>query len=321
MPIQCPNCVTDGYCQLQNCKLAHSPDCSKGSLCTKPDCVFMHPTLKCFDYKKCKLYECKLRHGKSRDWKCGDAEHCDNKSCKLLHPISASSKPPSASAALSTPPPSTPNKTDFKISGSFPNGISSVSDSMSSAKSHKKAASTPTTASTHPPHHAPSRPSCPLGDRCTSSLCMRVHPPRPLEKALLQEPPPGMCGHFMSVQAARNAHMIKLEAVATEAFRLLQKEPEQHPEKRQEQVAILEAVQAQALELSQQLNNFDLAVLQCVDTARSVIVEDVKEAKKRIKREIYRLKLALPALSMRHDIEQSVRGSQFVVIQGATGSG
>ena len=132
--------------------------------------------------------------------------------------------------------------------------------------------------------------------------------------------------------------------------------------KRQEQRAIRDAVEAQALELSQQLRNFDTAILQCIEcittTSDEIVntslskqtenlkieggIDNVKKTqndtngvtklsqmqqnlmksvKKRIFREIYRLNLALPALSLRHDVELHVSESQFVVIQGATGSG
>ena len=144
-----------------------------------------------------------------------------------------------------------------------------------------------------------------------------------------------MGGHFKSIKEARVVHLNKLSAVSTQAFRLCQQAPQQSTVKRQEHAAILEAVQAQALELSMQLSNFDTSVAQCIDCVTSTggngsndesgkdkqVHHIITSAKRRICREIYRLKLALPALSLRHEIEKNILSNQFVVIQGATGSG
>jgi len=141
--------------------------------------------------------------------------------------------------------------------------------------------------------------------------------------------------HFKSIKEMRSAHMAKLVEVSAQSFRLLQQEPQQSSDKRQEQDAILKAIRAQAHELSMQLSNFDDAIIECIDcvsrtagsgvdmgTAEGKSASNViKAAKNRMFREVYRLNLALPALSLRHEVEKKVRSSQFVVIQGATGSG
>jgi hypothetical protein len=193
-------------------------------------------------------------------------------------------------------------------------------------------------------HPASRPPTCPDAGQCTSSLCLRLHPPQDLEVILLKKATHGLGGHYKAIATARIAHKEKLNAVAVQSFRLLQQAPEASLEKRLEQSAIRQAVEAQALELSQQLRNFDIAVLQCIecitttsdeagallstkkdqndlDNLSKMHQKHIKSLKRRLFREIYRLNFALPALSLRREIETKVTESQFVVIQGATGSG
>jgi hypothetical protein len=312
----------------------------------------MHPVPMCPKYEDCKTFKCTSRHGKTRTRKCIQGGSCENGSCHFLHPTkqaTSAGAQPSVSRAKNkkSDPPKVVKKAPVKafasVSSLSPKKGDGVSQQQRGPCSRKENCVNFSCTFSHPTTRPP---PCPEGAECHFSLCLRLHPPQALDQRLLKKASHGLGGHFQSIIEARKAHRDKLNAVAAESFKLLQQAPKQTAEKRQEHKAIRQAVEAQALELSQQLRNCDNAILQCIDcvattsddasnlltmkddmaqedfNAHSKIQKHrIKSAKMRIFRELYRLKLALPALSLRAAIEKEVTASQFVVIQGATGSG
>jgi hypothetical protein len=336
---QCPKCSSDGYCSTQHteCTFTHTKDCAKGVDCFSPTCYCMHPAPKCQHFTACNSYDCPSRHAKNRTRKCCKAAACDTRDiCHFLHPTAAGDATPKKSQVKKSHLPAAsqlPAKpTSQEKSTSHTAKQSSVKPCLSGEKCVNY--------SCFFAHPSTRPPQCMDGELCSSRLCLRLHPPQDLDQRLLKKATHGLGGHFKAISAARKTHKDKLNAVAIQSFKLLQQAPEQTLDKCQEQASIRQAVEAQALELSQQLRNFDIAVLQCIDcitTTAPLSVDTtqqdeqkdeskmqktfIKAAKMRVFREIYRLNLALPALSLRREIEDQVKASQFVVVQGATGSG
>ena len=185
--------------------------------------------------------------------------------------------------------------------------------------------------------HPPERPLvCLIGEECQSAICLcsRLHPPSALENLLCRKAPMG-CGFlFKIVSAAREQHKKKLLEVSKKSFALMQAPPGEDPAKQHEQRQRQSVLDAQADELQRQLCNFEKSVFSGLTSitmngsdgleskaSAAPDAHDIKNCKHKISREVYRLGLALPALALRSQIEDSVMSNQFVVIQGATGSG
>jgi hypothetical protein len=142
------------------------------------------------------------------------------------------------------------------------------------------------------------------------------------------------CGSlFKIVSGARQQHKKKLLEVSKKSFGLMQAPPGEEPAKQSEQRQRQSVLEAQANELQHQLCNFEksvfsglTAIMSGSDGSESKAStapdpHEIKHFKHKISREVYRLGLALPALALRSQVENSVMSNQFVVVQGATGSG
>ena len=292
----CRNCSEEGFCASRNsgCRFSHK-DCRNGVQCFNPKCSFMHPQPKCANFEDCSVSGCPLRHGK---------RNCSHE--KKPFPV----KPKQSLAnEVARYEPTRGPKTCIS-------GESCLNYSCSFV-------------------HPPSRPPlCQDGADCAKRMCLRLHPAHELDKILFRKAPTGFGGYYKSISEARKAHREKMAIVSKESFRLLQQPPAESADIRDEQEAVQTAIEAQALELINQLSNFDKVVQSCLESLlplgtsdKNHQVEDknqkfrINAAKARLRRELFRLRLALPALGLRHEVERETNTSQFVIVQGATGSG
>ena len=124
------------------------------------------------------------------------------------------------------------------------------------------------------------------------------------------------------ISAVRAAHKLKLQELACCIFRKSQAPPPTDIKLREEEKQTLTVLTSRADELYKQLRNFDEAVVSLLQSSSCEATDGrLRQIKRRLFREARRLEIALPALSLRDEIEDCVKRHQFVVIQGATGSG
>ena len=165
---------------------------------------------------------------------------------------------------------------------------------------------------------------CDKGADCKFALCLRLHPQSHLERMLYSKAPPGLVNTFKTLTKARADHQTKILAAGQRYFQLSQ-DASGSADVCAERQQVCGALEREAAELRLQRDAFDSVVMREVDFygISKPGVSNVMRSKFKhtMLREAYRLALALPALAMRGEIERSVDQNQFVIIQGATGSG
>jgi hypothetical protein len=282
----------------------------------------MHAVPMCRQFSVCVDFQCGSRHGKDRTRCCLSGSQCAARgtTCSFLYPDAALPKKGEAQ----------PQQKQKQGPGPGP-GPGQQRNEETRPCLMKALCINTACVFVHPPERPP---VCARGAACRSAMCQcspRLHPLRDLDKVFMKKAPPGFGITFSNVKAARALHKQKLVEVSKKSFQLLQAARDDDPAKRREQEQTQGVLEAQALELQTQLRNFDQSVMQCLpgpDGGESEQAEAAAKgpsaqrlAKYRIAREVYRLGLALPALALRSEVEESIMRNQFVVIQGATDSG
>lgn len=174
---------------------------------------------------------------------------------------------------------------------------------------------------------------CLRGNECRVESCHLLHDASELEKLIKsqQHSIPGFTLMTL-VKRCRLVHNQKLLTVNKERSELeleLQRTSLTDTERRNLFVDIISVKVIALIELVMQRNAFDNVVLPLLQFILPSLREEstpetlkrAKAAKYQLYRELYRLKGALPALALRGKIEDALRESHYLVLQGSTGSG
>lgn len=343
------------------CPHTHNKPCSSTNACFNYNCFFIHPVPLCGQFADCTVFECPKRHDKKRTRCCRGKAACPAQdSCPFLHPQHSNSMPNITTTTTTTNSNSSgqgvcrfaPNCKNAKCTFLHPTAATTQTLTAAPASAAPAAATPAITITTDQiiatkpcrsaekcsnvdckfSHPLQRPPVCPGGSACVLVTCIRLHPRTPLEVLLSSKAPPSYGNTYKNLSISRNNHKIKMYDAANKSFSAMQAPPNLDDDKKEEKKQIISVLQAQAFEMNQQLKAYDETVTEIISELSNLHAmaatdndKDVKfkhnNRRYRLNREMYRLKLALPALALRPKIEEAVNQNQFVVIQGATGSG
>lgn len=325
----------------------HQPKCSN-RYCSNIDCSFQHDYPLCNEFRNCKVFNCPNRHHKNRTGPCKKGIDCTKENCSCLHPITKCKLDQLCTIVECPSVHSTPlcanhkKCDDFKCSNRHHKnrtGKCRFGASCSKLQSVKDRCPF-----LHPPDrpcpyhalckntlckliHPSDRPLiCDKGCHCEFSLCLRLHPQSQLEKFLNSKAPTGLVNTMKMLSSARKKHQENMVAVGQRYFHTSQNASGSEEDCAQRRKYLL-ALEREAQELRLQCAAFDAVVMREVEfykigaNGSSQDSVSCSKFKHNMRREAYRLELALPALALRLDIEKAICKNQFVIVQGATGSG